>query len=121
LGAAIAAFDISTTITDHICTMSVVGEVDVATAPTMTEIGTLRLHQSSANRLVIDLAECTFLDSTGIGAIIQLRNTAKGLSKDVVLSNVPARIGKILAITGLDTVLTVAEPYESASDAVDQK
>jgi anti-sigma B factor antagonist len=104
------------TITDHVCTMSVVGEVDVATAPTMTEVGTLSLHQSSANRLVIDLAACTFLDSTGIGAIVQLRNTATGLSKDVVLSNVPERVAKILAITGLDKVLTVAEADEPAAD-----
>jgi anti-sigma B factor antagonist len=109
------------TITENVCTMSVIGEVDAATAPKMTEIGTLSLHQSLADRLVIDLAACTFMDSTGIGAIIQLRNTATGLSKDVVLSNVSERVARVLAITGLDTVLTVVPPVKTPSDAVDQK
>jgi anti-sigma B factor antagonist len=54
--------------------VAVAGEVDLYTAP---EFGrALELNGSADGRIVIDLSECTFLDSTGLGILVQATRPA---------------------------------------------
>jgi anti-sigma B factor antagonist len=52
--------------------------------------------------VVIDLREVTFLDSTGIGALVAISNAAHDKDVPLVLRSVPERIAKLLKITGLE-------------------
>jgi anti-anti-sigma factor len=53
------------------------------------------------------MAELTFLDSSAIAALVNLRNLAEDSSKKLTLANVPARVLRVLTITGLSTLFTI--------------
>lgn len=83
------------------------GEVDMLTADGLRSAGESAIAQAEANdrtRVTIDLREVTFLDSTGIGALVAISNAANIADVPLVLRAVSPRISKLLAITGLDGV-----------------
>jgi anti-anti-sigma factor len=47
------------------------------------------------------------MDSTGIGALVSIYNHANKADVIVILENVPKRVYKIMAITGLTTAFTI--------------
>ena len=64
-----------------------------------------------ANAFVLDLAECTRLDSMGIGEIVRSLFHITRSGGSLKLARVPHRIQGLLAITNLATI------FESISDA----
>ena len=54
--------------------------------------------------LTLDFAGVTFVDSTGLGALVRLREEARAGGGDVVLTHVPRQVVRILEITGLSEV-----------------
>ena len=75
------------------------GELDLATAPLLTEA---LLDFASENEVHLDLALLTFLDSSGLHAIIALARF-QDCDRSVVLLNPSAAVLRILEITGIDT------------------
>lgn len=78
------------------------GEIDVYTAPTLRE-ALLELISRGISNVIADLGEVTFLDSTGLGAIVgghkRLRAAGEGT---LALACCPERIVRLFRITGLD-------------------
>ena len=58
-------------------------------------------------RIVLDLKELTYLDSSGIGMIVRLFVSAKSAKCSLQLTNVGGRVRKLLGITDLLSVLQV--------------
>jgi anti-anti-sigma factor len=56
--------------------VGVVGEVDLATTPALRERLLHVLRDQRPDLLDVDLAGVTFLDCTGIGALVAVRNAA---------------------------------------------
>jgi anti-anti-sigma factor len=56
--------------------VAVLGEVDLATAPVLRDRLLSVLHKQAPAVLDVDLAEVTFLDCAGIGALVAVRNAA---------------------------------------------
>lgn len=83
------------------------GEADLVAAPVIIEQGIERLDKATTTELVVDLEGVTFMDSTALGALVKLHNTAEQGGKQLTLSRVPKRITQLLTITGLDTLLAV--------------
>jgi anti-sigma B factor antagonist len=94
--------------------VAVSGEVDVYSAPALKDNIT-ELLQSGVNTLIVDLSGVAFLDSTGLGALVEARaaTTDAGGSLPLVCSQ--ERILKLFTITGLDGVFTI---HPSIGDAV---
>jgi anti-sigma B factor antagonist len=103
---------------DTTCTLYLSGEADLAVADDIANLGTVSLDEPTTLTLILDLGGCTFLDSSAIGSLIHLRNTAIAAGKRVVLMNVSARIRRILTVTGLDAVFDVSAPEDSAPCAI---
>ncbi len=80
------------------------GEVDVASADDLLPAAEPCLV-SGASELRVDLGAVTFIDSSGLGALVQLRNAAARHDQQVVLENVPASVRRLLEITGLTEIL----------------
>jgi anti-anti-sigma factor len=81
------------------------GEIDMLVSDDMRAAGEEAVaHTPEGGRVTIDLAEVTFLDSTGIGSLVAISNAARAKDVPLVLRSVPERITKLLAITGLDGV-----------------
>lgn len=83
--------------------LAVSGDLDIAAVDDF-------LHRAGAllgaGVLEVDLGAVTFIDSTGLGALVQLRRQADAAGAQVRLTNVPARVGRLLELTGLTGLLT---------------
>ena len=73
------------------------------------------LIQRGRVKIVLDLADVTYVDSAGVGFLVSKFVTARRLGGDIKLASVPARVAHVLAITRLDRVF---ETFASGADAV---
>jgi anti-sigma B factor antagonist len=65
--------------------------------------------------IVLELQQVEFVDSSGIGALVRLMQTARSKGGDVKLSHVPERTRKTLQMTGL---LSQFESYDTVEEAI---
>jgi anti-sigma B factor antagonist len=93
-----------------------VGELDLYNAPDVRE-ALLELCEERPERLVVDLAEVDFVDSTALGVMIEAR--ARLADRRAFLLAAPGReTHRALTISGLDQHLAVHETVEEALEAV---
>lgn len=86
----------------------VVGEVDLATASTLRDRLIDALYEQSIAVLDIDLAGVTFLDCTGVSALVAVRNTAAQTGQQVRISQPQPMVRRVLEMTGLLNVHAAA-------------
>jgi anti-sigma B factor antagonist len=90
------------------------GEVDVFTAPGLdTELDALIADGHA--RLVVDLSDVAFLDSTGLGVLVKALKHAREAGGWLHLVVTSDRIRKIFEITGLDASIPI---FDTAQDAI---
>jgi anti-sigma B factor antagonist len=70
---------------------------------------------SESGRIVLNLADVTYIDSGGLGTLVALYTTARNAGGAVKLSRLTPRVGDLLQVTKL---LTVFEVYNSEDEAV---
>jgi len=70
---------------------------------------------SESGRIVLNLADVSYIDSGGLGTLVALYTTAQNASGAVKLSRLTPRVGDLLQVTKL---LTVFEVYNSEDEAV---
>lgn len=70
---------------------------------------------ANKKKVVIDLAEVDWMNSTGLGIMISCLKTVKEAGGDLKLSNVTDKIKSLLTITKL---VTVFDSYDSTDEAV---
>jgi anti-sigma B factor antagonist len=92
------------------CTTLVVsGEVDMAGSDELRTAGVTAIHAHDHQTLKIDLSRVTFLDSTGLGALIHLRNTTNEEPGALVLLDPSEPVLRLLALTRLNEVFALSE------------
>jgi anti-sigma B factor antagonist len=94
--------------------LAVNGEVDVYSAPALKDKIT-ELIGSGQTTLIVDLSSVAFLDSTGLGALVEARAATSEAGGALPLVCSQERILKLFTITGLDGVFSI---HPSVSDAV---
>lgn len=85
-----------------IATIAISGEIDIATAPGWFELGQALIENCGPGTVCFDLAAVTFMDPVGLGMLVALRNLAGNNGNTIIITNVPCRVQKLLALTGLD-------------------
>ncbi len=104
-------FDVQTeTVPGGAVVLRVSGELDLASAPRLEEA----LAAVSADPTVIDLSQCTFLDSSGVRV---LASAGRGISESgrrFALVTTDPGLLRIFEITGVDSMLAVHQSTESA-------
>jgi anti-sigma B factor antagonist len=93
--------------------LSLAGELDLADAPALRDA--LRgAVERAPKRLVVDLTEVTFVDSTILGALVEARSALGG---DAFALAAPGpEVRRALEVSGLDRHFAVHERVESAID-----
>jgi anti-sigma B factor antagonist len=91
-----------------------VGSLDIATSPTVRAALTSASERGN-HRLIVDLTQVDFLDSTGLGALIGGQRRAKEFHGEVRLVAKEGQILRLLRITGLLKVFAV---YATLDDAL---
>jgi anti-anti-sigma factor len=101
-------------IDDHMV-LRFAGELDMQYASRAKDAGSAALSHANGNRavLILDLADLSFCDSSGIAAFMQIAHEAEAQGHRLVLRNPKKNVRDLLRITGVDSVLTVEEARES--------
>lgn len=76
---------------------------------------TVKKDLAENNKLVLNLANVSYIDSGGIGTLVSLFTTARNAGGDIKLVNLTKRVGDLLQITKL---ITVFESYDDEQKAV---
>jgi anti-sigma B factor antagonist len=95
------------------------GEVDYEVSPQL-KAHLIRAVNAGRRRLVLDLLDVTFIDSTAIGVIagvVERLDPADGGSLAVACTH--DKVLEILEITGLESVITVHETREDAISSLE--
>jgi anti-sigma B factor antagonist len=103
---------------DDLAILVVGGEVDFEVSPQL-KARMSKTIKAGRRRLVLDLSDVTFIDSTAIGVIagaIEKLDEAGGGSLAIVCTH--EKVMQIFEITGLDSVITVHPSREEALAAL---
>lgn len=73
------------------------------------------LLQQGHRKLVLDLGGVAYVDSAGLGQLVQIHATAKNKGGALRLANVTKRLNDLLVVTKL---VTIFDSYESEAEAV---
>jgi anti-anti-sigma factor len=110
-------FEIGVSYSGPVVVISVLGEVDHSTA---TELGDIvnAVIDSRHRGVVLDLARCTFLDASGLGVVAATARRLRllPLSQALTVRAPSAMVKRIMAITGLDQVVTIEEMHIPVTD-----
>ncbi|MFI5972627.1 STAS domain-containing protein [Streptomyces sp. NPDC051452] len=82
--------------------VTVCGEIDHDCAGQLLEALTADTADAGGSRTVVDLSGVTFIDSSGINALITAHRTAEG---GLSLARPTASVLRVIELVGLDTVM----------------
>ena len=91
------------------------GEIDTHTVHEFHE--RVARATSLASRVVLDLAGVTFVDSSGLGALIVARNSAREGRGSLSLVSPPPVVRRLLGSTRLHDVFDIYDTLDEAIDA----
>lgn len=103
--------------TDEIIALSLEGEFDMATSPSIVEQIDDALEHDK--HLIIDLSQATFIDSSVINVVIQASKAAKLRRRAVVLQlGTAANVERVLELTHIDRVVPRTHTRTEAIQAI---
>jgi anti-anti-sigma factor len=85
--------------------LAVRGDVDLATASFLWE--SVEQVLSDSERLIVDLRDVDFLDSTGLSVFVRAHRRLREAGGALVLRSPSPRVRRVLDLTGLAQVLTI--------------
>lgn len=91
------------------------GELDLYNTPVVRQ-ALLDLCEEQPGRLVVDLAQVTFVDSTGLGVLIEARSKLRDRGA-LVLAAPGLEVQRALQISGLDQHIAVRDTVAAAVDS----
>jgi anti-sigma B factor antagonist len=98
--------------------VAVRGEIDLFTAPELKQKLTDAI-EGGKSRIVVDLTDTSFLDSTALGVLIGAVKRLRSRDGALVIVNVDQNIAKTFEITGLDQIFTILSTRDDAIAALD--
>jgi len=105
-------FEVSSEVRDAVVIVRARGEVDLATAHLLDE--GIAEAWTPPVPLIIDALEVGFMDSTGLGVLVKAVQRTRIEGGTVAIAVSADRVRKVLAITGLDTFVSVHGSVDEA-------
>ncbi|GIJ47753.1 anti-sigma factor antagonist [Virgisporangium aliadipatigenens] len=81
------------------------GELDIRTCVKLEQVVGVAVDEG--RRVVLDLAELTFCDSTGLAGLVRLHKRAQAAGGELVLRDPVPRVQTLLGLTGLDRLFPI--------------
>ena len=99
---------------DDITIVKLKGEIDVTIAPKLRNILKRKVINGTV-KIIIDLADVDFIDSSGLGIFVVAFKSAKAKGRNIKFVNAKPEVLKVIELTRLDKHF---ELYESPEQAV---
>ena len=87
-------------------TVVLTGEIDLSTARRVRE-ALIAISNSGETSVVVDMTNVTFVDSTGLSALVGPLKRFRSMNGEIVLRSPSKGVRKVLEITGLTRVFTI--------------
>jgi anti-sigma B factor antagonist len=100
---------------DGATTVAIAGELDLSTIPRME--GPLLEQLSQRPAVLVDLSKLSFIDSSGIGILIQASRLANGTRMNVLIGP-GSQVDRVFRITGIAEALPVFSDRDEALAAL---
>ncbi|MBO0613434.1 MAG: hypothetical protein RL122_2846 [Pseudomonadota bacterium] len=99
-------------------TVAVIGEtrMDAAVAPELKH-QIAQLLDDGATRIVLDLSQVTFMDSSSLGALVSLLKMV-GNRGDLIIAGAKGIVAELFKLTRMDRVFRMADSVDAAVGAV---
>ena len=91
--------------TGEVLTVYLQGEIDHHTARDMREGIDKAISFYMPSLLILDFAEISFMDSSGIGLVMGRYKLMKNLSGRIMIENAPKNIKKVMRMAGIEKLL----------------
>jgi anti-sigma B factor antagonist len=105
---AAASFDITLTRAPGRVTLELVGALDLATTPRLEKYLTT-IAATPQELVFVDLRRLTFMDSTGVAALVAADREARRAGRSLAIVKGPPQVQRVLEICGLTEVLALAD------------
>ncbi|MCJ1700382.1 STAS domain-containing protein [Rathayibacter festucae] len=89
------------------------GKLNMVAAPQLRDVVRRSIAEGSA-RLVVDLSDVAFLDSSGLGALVACLKSARQAGGDLRIAAPSKQVMMVLQLSNLDRVLA---RFDTAGDA----
>lgn len=99
--------------TGNVAVVRPAGRIDRLAAPVL-EAELQAVVAGGAHRLVVDLGGVDFIDSSGIGALINGLRASRMAGGDLRVAQLDERAGELFRLTSLDRVLRIYGTVEQA-------
>jgi anti-anti-sigma factor len=99
-------FDLKTTVHDGLAVVVVVGELDLATAPQLSQALTDLAEPGRV--ILVDLSDTEFMDCAGLAPLLAACERQRELGGDLFLEAPSGAVSRVIECTQLDKVVTVA-------------
>lgn len=101
---------------DGVVIVQPIGDIDLSRSPHLRQ--QLRESLGEADeRLVIDLSEVQYMDSSGVATLVETMQACRKAGKKLVLCDLQDRVRSIFEIARLDMVFTIVTDRDEAMSA----
>ncbi|WP_395399643.1 STAS domain-containing protein [Arthrobacter sp. UC242_113] len=105
--------DLSYEVRDSYAEIKAAGRLNMVSAPKLREF-VADVVASGSSRIVVNLEDTAFMDSSGLGALIGCLKAARQAGGDLRIAAVQPQVKMVLELTSMDRVLT---SYATAEEA----
>ena len=105
--------DLSYEVKDSYAEIKAAGRLNMVSAPKLREF-VADVVAAGSSRIVVNLEDTPFMDSSGLGALIGCLKAARQAGGDLRIAAVQPQVKMVLELTSMDRVLT---SYASADEA----
>ncbi|RMF78462.1 MAG: anti-sigma factor antagonist [Planctomycetota bacterium] len=92
------------------------GEIDLRSSPMLRE-RLLDLVERRPQRVILDLSDVQYMDSSGVGTVVELKRRLDRAGAPIVLVGLQPRVRSVFEITKLDQFFKIVDTVEQAQQA----
>jgi len=107
---------VSTSFSDGAAIVAISGEVDMFTSPDLRR-ELQRLTRDSVKRIVVDLSDVAFMDSSGIATLVQGLKESRPYGGELRLAAPGETVMRVLELANLTKLFSVHDTVEGAVGA----
>lgn len=90
------------------------GEIDLVSAATVRESLAAIVNDHTDRTVVIDLRDVTFMDSSGVGALLSAYRPLKLQQRPLLVAEPQPIVARVLGITNVERLIPVVETVDQA-------
>jgi len=95
--------------------VTLAGEVDLRSSPQLRE-ALLEILEQRPARLVIDLSGVEYMDSSGVGTMVEVKRRVERDGGRIILAGLQPRVRSVFEITQLDRFFEIRRDVDEATE-----